>query len=75
MLPEEWFAGKDRSYLDMHLIPPDPALWRLERFKEFIEARKDLIRERFKDLLVSPVSSTLTSAYRVGRSETDDRVP
>jgi hypothetical protein len=75
MLPEEWFAGKDRSYLDLHLIPSDPALWRLERFEEFIEARKDLIRERFKDLLVSPVSSTLTSAYKAGKLETDDRVP
>jgi hypothetical protein len=75
MLPEEWFAGKDRSYFDMHLIPTDPALWRLERFEEFIEARKNLIRERFKDLLVSPVSSTLTSAYKAGTPETDDRMP
>jgi len=75
MLPEEWFARKDRSYLDMHLIPPDPALWRLERFEEFIEARKDLIRERFKDLLVSPISSTLTSAYTAGKPETDNRMP
>jgi len=75
MLPEEWFAGKDRSYLDMHLIPPDPALWKLDRFEDFISERKNLIRERFNDLLVSRVSSTLISAYKAGKPETDDRVP
>jgi uncharacterized protein with ParB-like and HNH nuclease domain len=58
-LPEQWFVG-DRAkndYLDMHLIPKDPALWKLERFEDFIEERKKLIRERFKALLV-PVAAT-----------------
>jgi hypothetical protein len=52
--PEEWFAGKSDAYLEMHLIPKDPALWKLEKFEEFIEARKTLIRERFASLLVAP---------------------
>lgn len=50
--PDEWFAGKPDSYLDMHLIPKDPQLWKLERFEDFIQARKALIRERFAPLLV-----------------------
>lgn len=48
---EEWFAGKDDAYLDLHLIPKDRALWKLDRFQDFIEARKKLILEKFKYLL------------------------
>ncbi len=61
-LPAEWFVG-DRgrdAYLDMHLIPKDRALWKLERFEDFVEARKSLIREKFKHLLVT--TSTATSS-------------
>jgi len=50
--PDVWFAGKDRAYLERHLIPADPELWQLDHFEEFIEARKSLIRDRFKYLLV-----------------------
>ncbi|MGQ0510471.1 MAG: GmrSD restriction endonuclease domain-containing protein [Betaproteobacteria bacterium] len=56
-LPEEWFAGKDKDYLDKHLIPADPALWKLDRFEDFVAARKDLIREKFKSLLVASVGA------------------
>lgn len=52
--PEVWFADKDEAYLEMHLIPKDPALWKLERFEEFIEARKKLIGTKFSSLLLSP---------------------
>ena len=51
-LPSEWFEDKDEAYLDKHLIPKDPALWELDRFEDFIEARKVLIRNRFNWLLV-----------------------
>jgi hypothetical protein len=60
LAPEEWFIG-DRggeSYLDMHLIPKDPALWKLERFEDFIEERKKLIAEKFKWLL-APIGQQL----------------
>lgn len=56
-LPDVWFADKDAAYLDKHLIPPDPALWKLERFDDFIAARQRLIRERFQYLLVPPSQS------------------
>lgn len=57
--PDQWFVG-DRAedgYLDMHLIPKDPALWKIERYEEFIEERKKLIREHFKFLLVPDPSA------------------
>ena len=37
----------------MHLIPKDPALWKLDRFEDFIAERKKLIAERLKPLFVS----------------------
>ena len=52
VLPEVWFGDKEPDYLDMHLIPSDPALWKLDRFEDFIEARKELIRKRFHSLIV-----------------------
>ena len=54
-LPETWFENKPPSYLKMHLIPDDRELWKLSRFDDFIDARKSLIREHFKFLLVPRV--------------------
>ena len=51
-VPEEWFKGKDSAYLQMHLIPDEPQLWKLDRFEEFIVARKELIKQKFRGLLV-----------------------
>lgn len=52
-LPNIWFADKSDKYLEMHLIPKDKSLWEIDRFEEFIEERKKLIRENFKYLLVT----------------------
>jgi hypothetical protein len=57
-MPEVWFAGKDDAYLDRHLIPRNEKLWKLERFDDFIVARKDLIREKFAQLLTGPGGTT-----------------
>ena len=51
-LPEDWFSDKSDEYLDMHLIPKDRALWNIDRFEDFIEARKALIKEKFSYLLI-----------------------
>lgn len=58
--PAEWFARsrfhtdeEQRRYLDMHLVPNDPALWELDRFEDFIAARKALIKENFSYMLQS----------------------
>ncbi len=56
VLPEIWFADKERDYLDMHMIPADPSLWKLDLFEEFVEARKTLIRKQFSSLIV-PVAT------------------
>jgi hypothetical protein len=50
--PDKLFADKEASYLDMHLIPKDKSLWTLDRYDDFIEERKKLIRAKFADLLV-----------------------
>ncbi len=55
--PEEWFSDKDREYLEMHLIPTDRMLWKMERFEDFMEERKKLIRKRFEALLTKPVAA------------------
>lgn len=49
--PEIWFADKPNSYLEMHLIPKDEELWKLEHFAEFIDARKALIVEKFQYMI------------------------
>jgi hypothetical protein len=55
-LPDDWFADKDEAYLKRHLIPTDPALRKMERFEDFIEERKKLLRDHFKFLLVQPIA-------------------
>lgn len=51
--PEEWFANKSDEYLALHCIPKNKNLWKLERFDDFIEARKLLIKDKFIDLLLN----------------------
>jgi hypothetical protein len=55
--PDEWFKDKAPDYLNRHLIPTDPALWKLERFEDFITERRKLIKAKFDYLLSVPTSS------------------
>lgn len=53
-LPDVWFAkrvAEEKNYLDLHLIPKDPDLWKLDRFPDFIAERKKLLRQQFAYLL------------------------
>jgi hypothetical protein len=50
-LAEVWFADKSEDYLEMYIIPRDNKLWKLDRFEDFIEERKRMIKEKFKYLL------------------------
>ncbi|MBF4483171.1 DUF262 domain-containing protein [Dehalococcoides mccartyi] len=63
MPPEEWFpkriAEEGPDYLKKHLIPPDEALWKIDRFEDFIVARRKLIQERFKSLIVPAVKAKI----------------
>jgi len=56
--PAEWFArsrfssdATHKRYLQMHLIPDDPELWTLERYDDFVAARKALITSKFAYML------------------------
>lgn len=57
--PDEWFKDKDPAYLEQHLVPSDPGLWRLERFEDFVSERKKLIKDKFAYLLSSTMGSPL----------------
>jgi len=57
-LPEEYFTAVEEAHpgsLASQWIPPDPALWKIERFRDFLEARKALLAEelnrRMEELL------------------------
>jgi uncharacterized protein with ParB-like and HNH nuclease domain len=49
--PDEWFKDKSSEYLQKHLIPNNPELWKLERFDDFIKERKRMINEKFAFIL------------------------
>jgi uncharacterized protein with ParB-like and HNH nuclease domain len=66
--PSEWFADKGSDYLKLHLIPEEPELWKLERFEDFIEVRKGLIRVQFAFLISSPQrAAPVAAAPQSGR--------
>ncbi|KWI50641.1 hypothetical protein WT72_26230 [Burkholderia pseudomultivorans] len=49
--PEIWLDGKSSEFLELHCIPTNKKLWRLENYENFLGARKKLIREKFSHLL------------------------
>jgi hypothetical protein len=59
--PDVWFTKRvleeGESYLDLHLIPKERELWKLENFERFIEARKALIVDKFQHLLLKGATS------------------
>lgn len=66
--PSAWFdlsrfsnEEAQATYFKLHLIPPDPELWKLENYEKFVEARKLLIEEKFKHMLRNDSSQALTN--------------
>lgn len=47
---DEWLGSREPGFLKRHLIPNDQALWKFERFPDFLEAREKLVRSRLKGL-------------------------
>jgi hypothetical protein len=43
--------------MDLHLIPDVPEAWELNRYDDFINARKKLIQEKFKYMLALRIQS------------------
>ena len=48
--PEEWLEDKDNEYFEIHLIPKDRELWKIENFEKFVEERRKLIIDKFKQI-------------------------
>ena len=66
--PEQWFSpsrftskNAQEAYLNLHLIPKDPELWRLENFDNFVAARKELIAAKFSRILPGDLSAAQTA--------------
>lgn len=59
--PDEWFKDKPIEYLEKHLIPQDKELWNLDRYEDFLAARKLLIIDKFKYLLASTSTVATTT--------------
>jgi hypothetical protein len=49
--PNKWFEDKSTEYLELHCIPKNKDLWEIDQFENFIDERKNLIREKFSYLL------------------------
>lgn len=47
----EWMATRDSTFLQRHLIPANPDLWRVENFVEFLEARRNLLKNRMAEVI------------------------
>jgi len=45
---ETWIETRDQSFLDAHLIPDRPDLWRVAMLPEFVQTREALMREQLK---------------------------
>jgi len=58
-LPRDWFNGKTDDYLENHLIPKDNNLWEIDKFDDFINERKKLIEEKFKDILLETTAKQI----------------
>jgi hypothetical protein len=50
MPADEWLRSREPGFLKRHLIPDDQALWKFERFPDFLGAREELVRRRLKAL-------------------------
>ena len=48
---EEWICQQEAGFLERHLIPQLPELWKFERFPEFLRERERLILDRLFKVL------------------------
>jgi hypothetical protein len=56
--PEEYLAeiaDKQRGRLDAQSIPMDSKLWKVERFQDFLAARRQMLATAVNDLIKNPV--------------------
>ncbi|MBB2935526.1 hypothetical protein FHX82_002580 [Amycolatopsis bartoniae] len=59
--PEDYFAEAESKYpgaLASQWIPQDPVLWRVDRYEDFLAARRELLAEAAQSFLTSLLRST-----------------
>lgn len=49
--PEDYLPRIPSQIKQQHMIPQDTTLWKLEKYEEFIEARKELLKKAVESLL------------------------
>jgi hypothetical protein len=54
---EGWKESEQQMYLERHLIPKNPDLWKLENFDKFLEERSKIIVTKVKGLIPSTIMS------------------
>jgi hypothetical protein len=71
-LPEDYFASYETKHpgvLASQWIPSDPALWRVDRYRDFLAARRELLAaaaNRILDGLLTSVGPQRESLSRIG---------
>lgn len=54
---DKWLATRSPEYLKRHHIPPDPSLWHIERFEDFLIERRKLLQARLKYVFSTDVEN------------------
>lgn len=67
--PKEYLAEVDPTRLQSQWIPLDPALWEIDRYRDFLEARRELLAQAANQFLnqllhgtVAPAATAVTDA-------------
>ncbi len=71
--PAEYFPRVEKAHpgvLASHWIPMDSKLWNVDRYQDFLEARRELLAQASNDFLASLLAGTATDAGRPGNPVT-----
>ncbi len=66
-LPEEYLPGVEERYpgvLAQQFIPMEPSLWRIDRYPEFLAARRELIARKMNEYMDSLISEPEPTHHR-----------
>lgn len=58
-LPEEYLPEVEKAYpgaLSSQFIPMDPALWKIERYSDFLESRREIIAKKLNEFMTGLIA-------------------
>ena len=58
--PTEYLPSLDQTRLRMQYVPSDPMLWELDRYEDFVRARREQLATAINDLLASLMDAPTT---------------